>query len=820
RPGIHQSGRVLRLLANFYPLQFPDRDIIHYNVVIHPEDKEMPETAKRVYARDIVAAWKSMHAREKAVQNVVYDGLANLFSPTVLPDCCLAPCQVEVTSERGFTKRFSVTIERVAHVSMKELHRFINREIDVVPQIALTAIQVLMRHFPALNFLTFGGGGGSFFAPKSSKPLPDGLVVHDGWYQSVRPTYRSLLLNMDVSSTTFYPTGSLIDVVCAFFGARNITGIRPDWLRRDRNRLVLYLKGLKTKLTYENHTKRSDYKIAALTKDGARETVQEIDGKKISIANYYLTRHNIHLEFPTLPCAVMDKKGRVIIPMELLTVKPGQRHTGKLNDKQLADMIKVTAVRPDQRMRRIEEGRMALHGRNPMFRDWGFSLGDRLVEVQAHQMKAPMLTFGGDRSVPSDGTWKYGKDSKFAVPSAPLACWAVAVFDNTDVRDVQRFVGTLVRSLEAMGVKVPAQQPAIVPAGRMSAEQVLRKCQAAALATKAGPLGYCQLTLCVLNSRDKFIYKEVKAAAETVIAPGLMTQCCLSHHVLANKPAYVSNLILKINAKLFGVNVTMKLAQELPELNEPTMIMGADVTHPPPGVTGGMSLSALTCSVDAKYAQYRATYRRQPRARSEMIQHLGEMAVELFTLFRQMNPRFPPRKILFYRDGVSEGQFDEVAFEEIPQLKKALAAMGWMNTKLTFITVMKRHHARFFPVNRNDADRSGNVPAGTVIDTGVTHPSEFDFYLFSHPGLQGTSRPGHYHVLYDENAFSCEALHRITYRQCYLFARSTRAVGIVPAVYYADIMATRASCHAIGGIDDTSTVMSGMTERNSNQTFG
>ncbi|KAI8614797.1 Piwi domain-containing protein [Chytriomyces sp. MP71] len=93
--------------------------------------------------------------------------------------------------------------------------------------------------------------------------------------------------------------------------------------------------------------------------------------------------------------------------------------------------------------------------------------------------------------------------------------------------------------------------------------------------------------------------------------------------------------------------------------------------------------------------------------------------------------------------------------------------------------------------------------AGTVIDSGVTHPFEFDFFLNSHQGLQGTSRSAHYHVLYDENNFSSDDLQEITYRMCYLFARASRSVGVVPAVYYAHLMAYRARCYRPGGLQSS-----------------
>ena len=99
-------------------------------------------------------------------------------------------------------------------------------------------------------------------------------------------------------------------------------------------------------------------------------------------------------------------------------------------------------------------------------------------------------------------------------------------------------------------------------------------------------------------------------------------------------------------------------------------------------------------------------------------------------------------------------------------------------------------------MDRKDSDRTGNCFPGTVVETGITHPFEFDFYLQSHPGLQGTTRPTHYHVLYDENNFTPDALQSLTYNLCYVYARSTRAVSLVPPVYYAFLACRRARFHA------------------------
>ena len=120
--------------------------------------------------------------------------------------------------------------------------------------------------------------------------------------------------------------------------------------------------------------------------------------------------------------------------------------------------------------------------------------------------------------------------------------------------------------------------------------------------------------------------------------------------------------------------------------------------------------------------------------------------------------------------------------------------------KLTVIVVGKRHHVRFFPMSAHEGDNSGNCPAGTVVDRDIGHPTEFDFYLQSHGGLLGTSRPAHYNVLLDESNFtfvsfsistkatflcpcSPDGLQQLSFALCHVYARSTRSVSIPAPVY-------------------------------------
>ena len=63
--------------------------------------------------------------------------------------------------------------------------------------------------------------------------------------------------------------------------------------------------------------------------------------------------------------------------------------------------------------------------------------------------------------------------------------------------------------------------------------------------------------------------------------------------------------------------------------------------------------------------------------------------------------------------------------------------------------------------------------------------------------VQGTSRPSHYHVLWDDNHFSADEIQMLTYQLCHTYVRCTRSVSIPAPAYYAHLVAFRARYHLV-----------------------
>lgn len=214
----------------------------------------------------------------------------------------------------------------------------------------------------------------------------------------------------------------------------------------------------------------------------------------------------------------------------------------------------------------------------------------------------------------------------------------------------------------------------------------------------------------------------------------------------------MGNILLKINAKLNGMNHILDEHSYNGVFKEQgIMYVGGDVTHPSPDQQTIPSVVGVAASYDQLGAKYSCSWRLQgPRV--EMIMDFKNIMITHLRFYNMKNPKSWPKKIMYYRDGVSDGQFQEALNIELSAIREACFAINpKYKPAVTFIIVQKRHHTRFFPDKANsDGGRNQNIRAGTVVDKDIVHPHQFQFYLASHAAIQGVTKPAKYTVIHDD----------------------------------------------------------------------
>jgi hypothetical protein len=128
----------------------------------------------------------------------------------------------------------------------------------------------------------------------------------------------------------------------------------------EKRRLERFLRDVAVEIRYRQ-TGRKSYKIKSLSdKSAAQLLIVTSNGNRVkkvlNIVSYYQETYDITLKYPWLPCVVSGSNNDCFLPMEVCCIRRNQRHIGKLNDQQLADIVKLTAVMPEYRKERVVEG--------------------------------------------------------------------------------------------------------------------------------------------------------------------------------------------------------------------------------------------------------------------------------------------------------------------------------------------------------------------------------------------------------------------------------------------------------------------------------
>ncbi|KAK1270774.1 Protein argonaute 10 [Acorus gramineus] len=810
RPGFGQAGTKCVVKANHFFAELPDKDLHQYDVTITPEVES--RSLNRAIMEELVKMYKES---DLGARLPAYDGRKILYTAGVLPftskefNIQLVNQEDSMNSPNPRMREYKVLIRLVARVDLHNLGQFLAGKCTGFPQEALQVLDVVLRE---LSNRRYNPIGRSFFSPDFRTPqrLGNGIESWRGFYQSIKPTQMGLSLNIDMSSTAFIEPLPVIEFVAQLLGKDVLSKQFSD---SEHIKIIKALKGVKVEAIHRGDVRRK-YRISGLTTLSTRDLTFPVgDQSMTSVLKYFQEMYGFTIQYAHLPCLQVGNQRKAnYLPMEACKIMRGQRYTKRLNEKQITTLLRVACQRPkgceSDILQTVQHN---AYDQDPYAKEFGIKISEKLASVEARILPAPWLKYhetGKEKDcLPQVGQWNMM--NKKMINGSTVTRWACINFSRNVQESVARgFCDELVHMCRISGMEFkPEPVISICTAKPEHVKRSLKHVYYTSMNKLRGK--ELELLIAVLPDNNGSLYGDLKRICETDL--GLISQCCLTKHVLKISKQYLANVSLKINVKMGGRNTVLldAVSHRIPLVCDiPTIIFGADVTHPENREDASPSIAAVVASQDwPEITKYAGLVSAQAH-RQELIQDLyktwqdpvqgtisGGMIRDLLISFQKATGRKPLR-IIFYRDGVSEGQFYQVLLYELDAIRKACASLEPnYQPPVTFVVVQKRHHTRLFASNHKDrssTDKSGNVLPGTVVDSKICHPTEFDFYLCSHAGIQGTSRPAHYHVIWDENNFTADGMQSLTNNLCYTYARCTRSVSVVPPAYYAHLAAFRA----------------------------
>ncbi|CAH1181008.1 unnamed protein product [Phyllotreta striolata] len=770
-------GRIIPLESNHLALNLGKVDsVVHYDVNL------VPDTPKRFLREVMELCRKKLYPKRYPA----FDGRKNLYSTTLLPFGEAIKTEIVICDPDGKEKKYAVEIKFANMVDMRAM-KDLTLSLET-PRDALQVIDIVLRHGVASRLIP--AARSFFIKPQEIIDLGEGMEMYHGFYQSAIRGWKPFL-NVDVAHKAFPKGMRLPDLIIDLLSSYN----RP-FPRDDLNKPLTALnvktveKFLKTlRIVYEiprNAGSKRTYRVNGLQDCADRKTFTSDKGEAMTITEYFRKYKSYTLRFPKLPTVWVGDKQRknpILLPMEFCTLEESQVVNRKMTENQTSTMIKSSATSTTIRKQKIMKGLSeANYNADNTVKEFGFSVSNQFCQLNGRVLPPPKLGYQNSKEVrPFKGVWR--GDRFFN--GVTIDNWTIAhAGTNPRPNDLSNLENTLYSCANQVGITLSnkASKPYLYLGDRL--DQIKSNLQ------KVKDYRYNVIFVVVPNSGPHYSY--VKTAAE--IKVGFLTQCLKAKTLFKMNPQTATNIWLKVNAKLNGTNHFLLTRPLI--MNRPTMIMGADVTHPSPDSTGVPSVVAVTASHDPKAFKYNICWRlQQPKV--EIISDLTNITVEHLMYFFKQNNGLKPERIIFFRDGVSEGQFEQVRREEILAIRAACKKLQQdYQPSLTFLVVQKRHHTRLFPLNPKDSeDRNNNVPAGTCVDTQITHPFMQDFYLVSHASIQGTAKPTKYCTLWDENNLSNDDIEQLTYFLCHMFTRCTRSVSYPAPTYYAHLAAARAKTY-------------------------
>jgi eukaryotic translation initiation factor 2C len=655
------------------------------------------------------------------------------------------------------------------------------------------------------------------------KPLGRGdyLLAKQGWYASLKPCAAGPMLTVDLACCAFLASGGMVELMAKIAGFRNPQELHNACQQgplspRQLSEIDKAVAKLKVKVTHLGF-----WKVARHLGPPANHPASsfEHEGRSYTVQDYYALkarsdpRYPKALKYPYLPTINMGSKTKPeLYPAELVAVPAGQPRNRLLSESPflVADMIKYAAVKPAERMRHITEHSGSVV--NVLRTDaTAIAFGLNTVSatpatVTATVLPPAELQYGRGQVVHPrlKGSWNAEAHRFLQSPPSPVVSAKGAGFYSYAILLVgpgppackgwEELVAEFRKALETVAASAGTPLNVVDP----DDSSVTCRVDPQLLEKKMGALKKKGVRIVLVVMVDERAYGTIKLVSDEMALP---TQCIKWSKLLKAPKGIHYNVLLKMNFKLGGTAHTLRsrlpagaaaapATFQLPPaslswvFDKPCMLVGIDVSHPEPGMIRD-SMAAVVGSMDGSATKYVAHISSQA-GRQEMVGALVEAMGCLFTAFRARNSNRMPETVIVYRDGVSEGQYDQVLQHELPQIHTAIELQGFAADAVRVVIVVctKGHRTRLV-CSDNAGSGYVNPCPGLVVDSHITSDSLNEFYLNSHAAIQGTAKPCRYTLLYDELGFKMSELQLLTYWTTYLYARCNKSVSYATPAYYA-----------------------------------
>lgn len=503
-------------------------------------------------------------------------------------------------------------------------------------------------------------GRSRYFSRLVAEPfrLGGGVEAWKGIYASVRPTYKQLMVNVDVCVTSFRTAGNLAQVMNAVqdasWGARSLLfrGVRIE-----ANHLG-YRKSIQKRVPLTARTYLFDsLEYGTVT---VEDYLRRSELACHSVSSYFLIdscfspEYNIQLQYPDLQLVEFGGPNGSYLPAELCDILPGQPYVGALAAQQ-ATIMSVVARQPakicgETTINQLRH-QLGLNVIRPELESFGITISPDMAVVPGRILSKPGITYASSASasISDRASWNL-VGVKFAI-GARLDNWAILAIKDGDAsgefsgssdRDLLEVVSAFRHMCNASGMLVttnPTYTTAQLPPKDLSRDPMRREAihiiKDALLTIRPKPT----LILIMLANGDSAIYEGIKHLCDVRL--DVATVCVQSVKIRKCNPHYLANVALKVNMKLGGINHKLDGSGGEWLKSASTMVVGMDVTHPGPGSSVGCrkhimmfppsiishvpfftvltSIAAVVASVDSDFAQYPVAMDMQS-SRSEVLQ--------------------------------------------------------------------------------------------------------------------------------------------------------------------------------------------------------